>query len=71
MVIRLGASAFAPQPPRAILVRMLNNLRRVYVTASEWGAARNVLLRLSALMPGDPHIAQELRLATGEVARLN
>jgi regulator of sirC expression with transglutaminase-like and TPR domain len=71
MVIRLGASAFAPQPPRAILVRMLNNLRRVYVTTSEWGAARNVLLRLSALMPGDPHIAQELRLATGEVARLN
>lgn len=71
MVIRLSASAFAPQPTRMILARMLNNLRRVYLNTGEWGAARNVLQRLSALLPDDPHVAQDLRQATTEVARLN
>jgi len=45
---------FAPVPKTQILLRMLANLRRVYVDREEWGKARAVMERLMLLDPEAP-----------------
>lgn len=40
-----------PANPRMIIIRMLNNLKRLYMTQEEWKSAWNVQHRLTALQP--------------------
>ena len=50
----LEESHFAPVPKPQILLRMLANLRRVYVDREEWAKARAVMERLMLLDPESP-----------------
>lgn len=47
----LADSAFEPAAPRAIVIRMLNNLKALHARQSNWQAAWLVQHRLSALHP--------------------
>ena len=49
--VPLEQSHFAPVPTPHILLRMLANLRRVYVDREEWAKARAVMERLMLLEP--------------------
>jgi len=44
--------ALGPASPRAIIIRMLNNLKAVYVRQNNWHAAAKAQKRLLALHPG-------------------
>ncbi|VAX40355.1 hypothetical protein MNBD_PLANCTO02-1887 [hydrothermal vent metagenome] len=44
-------NALKPAEPRAIIIRMLNNLKRLYVEQKCWKSAWNVQHRLAALQP--------------------
>jgi regulator of sirC expression with transglutaminase-like and TPR domain len=48
---------------RAILTRMLANLKHVYLQAQEFGRALRVIHRLAALAPQDPHHLRDRGLA--------
>ena len=52
--VPLEESHFAPVPKAQILLRMLSNLRRVYVDREEWAKARAVMERLMLLDPDAP-----------------
>ena len=52
--VPLEEGHFAPVPKTQILVRMLANLRSVYVDREEWAKARAVMERLMLLDPGAP-----------------
>jgi regulator of sirC expression with transglutaminase-like and TPR domain len=52
--VPLEAGHFAPVPKTQILVRMLANLRRVYVDREAWTKARAVMERLMLLDPEAP-----------------
>lgn len=47
----VSAEWLAPQPPRAILARMLFNLRGVYLSKNDWPAAARVVERLILTQP--------------------
>ena len=49
-----------PTPPRAIVARMLNNLRNVYVSVEDWPPAILVLECLAALQPDVAEHARDL-----------
>lgn len=49
-----------PTPPRAIVARMLNNLRHAYVQAEAWPTAIRVLERLRWLQPEEPAHLRDL-----------
>lgn len=44
--------ALEPSPPRAIVIRMLSNLKTLYAKSQNWNALWNVQQRLTALEPG-------------------
>ena len=52
--VPLADSHFAPVPKPHILIRMLANLRRVYIDRDEWAKARAVMERLMLLDPDSP-----------------
>jgi regulator of sirC expression with transglutaminase-like and TPR domain len=52
--VPLAESHFAPVSTPQILLRMLANLRRVYVDRDEWPKARAVMERLMVLDPDSP-----------------
>jgi regulator of sirC expression with transglutaminase-like and TPR domain len=58
--ISLTPDLLAPVGPRAILTRMLHNLRALFLTQEAWGRAECVLLRLLALSPGEPALLHEI-----------
>lgn len=51
-----------PTPSRAILVRMLNNLRTAYVRREAWAQALPVMGCLRSLEPGEPTHVRDLGL---------
>jgi regulator of sirC expression with transglutaminase-like and TPR domain len=51
-----------PIPPRAILTRMLNNLRNIYFQGEAWDLALSVVERLRALQPNMPDLLRDLGL---------
>lgn len=52
--VPLAAGHFVPVPKTQILIRMLANLRSVYVDREAWGKARAVMERLMLLDPESP-----------------
>jgi regulator of sirC expression with transglutaminase-like and TPR domain len=62
----LEDSHLAPVSERAMLSRMLGNLRSLYCAAQQWRCAERVLQRLLALHPGNAELVDEI----GRVRRL-
>jgi regulator of sirC expression with transglutaminase-like and TPR domain len=58
--IRLARRHLEPVATRAILSRMLRNLRRLYLSQSDWRHLATVLQRLSALEPRNGRHLQDL-----------
>ena len=69
--IHVPDEQFAPVSKRAILIRMLNNLRMIYLQAGQWRPAAHVLLRLRTLLPDDEAYTDELQFLVGRLAQLN
>ncbi|MFH5802841.1 SirB1 family protein [Alienimonas sp. DA493] len=56
------ADSLHPAPPRAIVVRVLNNLKAIHARRGDWPAAWTVQTRLSALCPADYTERRDLAL---------
>jgi regulator of sirC expression with transglutaminase-like and TPR domain len=57
---RFSAAHLEPLSTRAILARMLNNLRSIYLAYEDWGRLSAVVQRLSAVEPHNHRHLQEL-----------
>ena len=57
-------SALEPVGPRSIIIRMLNNLKALYITQNQWPAAYVVQRRLAALQPGSYSERRDLAMVT-------
>lgn len=62
-------SALEPARPRAIVVRMLNNLKALHVTSESWEQAWHVQRRLTALHPGAFDFRRDLALVSLKSSR--
>lgn len=60
-----------PTPHKATLVRMLNNLRLIYVQKQEWYHAKCVMQRLLALQPASKPLHQQFAFINANLARMN
>lgn len=58
----LAPNWMSPTPPRAILVRMLNNLRNTYIEQNNWGQAIAAVEHLGELQPDLPDHLRDLGL---------
>lgn len=58
--VELTAEMFEPVKTRAILARMLNNLRSVYASRQDWSRLEQVIERLMAVEPASAQYVQEL-----------
>lgn len=58
----LEASWFAPYPPRAILARILSNLRSGYVASGAWTQATDVIQLLRQVQPTEAEHLRDLGL---------
>jgi regulator of sirC expression with transglutaminase-like and TPR domain len=67
----LSESDFLPPTPRAILVRMVNNLNLVYLQRGEWPRAARTIRRLQALMPGDEALQRQADAVGERLLALN
>lgn len=59
--VALAPDHLAPVCARAILTRMLGNLKSLYCAAQRWTCAEKVLQRLLALHPEDATICEDIR----------
>jgi regulator of sirC expression with transglutaminase-like and TPR domain len=71
---RPSSAIFAPAPPRAIALRMLNNLKALYARDSAWHSVLDVIDAQIAAAPGDVGLYLErgelwLRLGARSAAR--
>jgi regulator of sirC expression with transglutaminase-like and TPR domain len=57
--VALGPEVLRPDPPRAILARVLSNLRRSYERRGRWEEALNALELAEALEPQNPALWRE------------
>ena len=55
--------ALAATPPGLVAVRMLNNLKAIYLKQPDYGRAARVMERLARLAPGDPEQRRDLGVA--------
>lgn len=60
--LKFCRSMLEPVSTRAVLVRMLNNLRTIYLCSADWQRAITVLERLCAAEPACAQHAQELAM---------
>ena len=67
----LADENFEASTKKAILTRMLNNLRAMYLDRQAWYRVGCVLARLLALHPGSVELQRELAKANANVAKLN
>src|SRR5262245_20169598 len=54
------AEALAPAPPLMIVVRMLTNLKAIYLRTGDFVRAARVIARLAQLLPADPTQRRDL-----------
>ncbi len=64
MTAEQALEALEPVGPRAIILRMLNNLKSLYARQLNWSAAWTVQRRLSALLPSSYNERRDLALIT-------
>src|SRR5579884_1426725 len=62
--------AFAPAPPRTILVRMLNNLRTIYLHREDWPKLMAVLDLLLRAMPDNAEAYKQRGVAWVQMSQL-
>ncbi|MFQ5733447.1 MAG: SirB1 family protein [Planctomycetaceae bacterium] len=58
-----------PAEPRTVVIRMLSNLKRLFVERQEWGPALRVQRRLTALQPAEFEQRRELAVLSFRAAR--
>ncbi len=58
--VRFTPEFLKPIDTRAILLRLLANLRNIYIAARDWPAVAQVLQRMAAVDPGNPRPQHEL-----------
>lgn len=58
--VKFASEMLQPVDTRAILTRMLNNLRAIYLSGNDWPRLDQVLLRLAAVDPRDCEHLHEL-----------
>lgn len=63
--------SLSPAAPRAIVIRMLNNLKRLFVAREAWFPAFRVQHRLSHLQPGDYCERRDLAVLSYRAGRLS
>src|SRR4029077_9893446 len=66
-----GPDVLRPDPPRAILARVLSNLRRSYERRSRWEEALTALEFAEALEPRNPALLRERGLLLLKCGRAN
>ena len=69
--VAVGRDVLQPDPPRAILSRVLLNLRRSYERRDRWEEALEALACAEALEPGDATLARERGLLLVRCGRLD
>jgi regulator of sirC expression with transglutaminase-like and TPR domain len=69
--VTLTDAHLAPTTNRAILTRMLANLRSVYAADENWRQCERVLLRMLALEPGDSDLECQIRHVRGRIGAQN
>ncbi len=69
--VHLTDEHFQASTNKAILARMLNNLRALYLNRQAWYDGGRVLARLLALRPGSAELEQELAMVNANLAKLN
>ena len=69
--VSVGREILRPDPPRAILARVLLNLRRSYERRDRWEDALEALACSEALEPGDETLARERGLLLVRCGRLD
>ena len=69
--VQLTDEHFQASTKKAILARMLNNLRAIYLNQQAWYDGGLVLARLLALRPGSVELERELAMANANLAKLN
>ena len=62
---------FQASTKKALLARMLNNLRTIYLNQQAWYNGSRVLARLLALRPGSVELERELARTNANLAKLN
>ena len=60
-----------PAKPTAILMRMLNNLRNIYIKGREWDLALRVVEQTSLLHPNMPELARDQGIIYQQQGKLN
>jgi len=68
--IAADENAFAPATTRAILVRMLNNLRTIYIHREQWEKLVPVLELLMHAVPGNPEDHKQRGVAMVQLGHL-
>ncbi len=58
--VRFSLEYLKPVDTRAILTRLLNNLRNIYMAHHDWPMLAQVLRRLAAVEPSNPHHLHDL-----------
>ena len=69
--VPLTDSQFQASTKKAILTRMLNNLRAIYLDRQDWHESSLVLARLLAIQSGSVELERELAIVNTNLARLN
>jgi len=69
--VQLRDKHFEASTKKAILIRMLNNLRPMYLDRQAWLNGAYVLARLLALEPNSVELQRELAMANANLAKLN
>ena len=69
--VAVGRETLSPDPPRAILARVLLNLRRSYERRDRWEEALDALACAEALEPDDPTLERERGLLLVRCGRLD
>lgn len=69
--VQLRDKHFEASTKKAILIRMLNNLRPMYLDRQAWHNGAYVLARLLALEPNSVVLQRELAMANANLAKLN
>ena len=69
--VHLTDLQFQASTKKAILTRMLNNLRAIYLNRQAWYEGCLVLARLLAMQPGSVELERELAIVNTNLAKLN
>jgi regulator of sirC expression with transglutaminase-like and TPR domain len=69
--IELAANHLAPVSNRALLFRLLNNLRAIYIQREQWAKALTILEWMSAVAPGEAALLRDRGLVCAKLMQFS